>query len=291
VRPLLTLICLLLTCSVVTAAYADPGLPTPTTDAGNKAAAQAEADRLVKALPLPPGATVLATPPSPLLPPPGPMALNSVLGMEYWTVPGTNATAVDAFLKTHSPAGMSQTGSGTFTSTPGAATLHQVTYTGKAAAAYGAPEVTALFVQEGSAVDIRVEADLTWRFARQPASLVTGHVRKVVVQRRPTHRAHAQQRTTHVTRTVVDSKARMKRIVRQLDSLLGEVPSRAVDCSLIHSPVGFDEIDVTTSHGRWSFRETLGCIDGVSVRHNGKAVPHGLDGGTFAQIARLAARG
>jgi hypothetical protein len=280
--------CLLLTGTLgVPAAHAD--------DAANQAAARAEAEQLVHGLPLPPGAVALATPPADLSTPAmQPMNSNPVQATASWTIAAAQVTAVDAFAKAHPPAGTTEVGSGSSTnfSTSGQMpTLYSVMDDGSADVAYGVPEVVVSMVQHGSAVDVRADAFLSWRFARSAASLVTGRPRQVTIRRRPATTLGADRpEPTQVTTTHVRGRAAMRGVVQRLDALPGEVPEGVHSCPPQTGPAGFAEIEVTTGRGRWSFRETLGCSTEVAVRYDGHAVPPELDGRTFAHLARAATR-
>jgi hypothetical protein len=190
-------------------ATAQPTVAEPTTDAGRKTLATQLADELVGEIQLPAGAQPQPTAPAPLLtqPPSTTRSPNEVDSARWFTVSGT-VESVLAYVQAHAPTGYVSGGVGS-----GGDGSAEIGFDGQPTADYDTPSVTVEATAAGSAIAVRVDAQVVWRPVRTAAEFVPQTATGAIAVR-----SGASTSTVHITATQVPTIARM------LDALDTQTP-------------------------------------------------------------------
>ncbi len=256
--------------------------PTPgPTDAANLRAAARESERVLRLVPLPPGARRLPGKPAGWPPDAGfgMSPSNRSLTRTAWYDVPLDVDAMQAFLLSHVPDGMAP-GDG-LGSSVGVRTYDYATPQPREPAAYTGPSLLVQWYATGRATVVRFDVVLASRRARTPSTYLTGPVTSVDIDRTvENHTGRGSAQTLPTVRLSADRDAdRLSRLVRAFNGLYGAV----VSTSLHSCP---DQTETTTytfvfhtGQGDVTYRWVDGCDPEITVARAGKPIGPHLDPG------------
>lgn len=255
-----------------TAGRDSTGAVAPGVGPAHQAAAAAEAQRLIDWVDIA-GAQPRATPPASALgqPQSSPAATNQIDATAYWVVPGANATQLQHELAFRSSPVRGASDVMGQSSDNGQVQVLSVSWPGDISggtAAYDAPTLTVSLFQDGTSVDVRADAFVSWRPARPAASYVSGKVSSVRVSyRRATHG------DTHPSGSaVIADPSRIATLTSLVNGLPAVGRHGVYSCPLQLGKPATASMVFTSDAGTWTFRQTLFCVSGVGVTKNGTHV-------------------
>jgi hypothetical protein len=245
----------------------------PLTDADDLRAAAQESERTLGLAPLPPGARRI--PGKPRGWPPqagfGMSPSNSSLTRTAWYSVPLSADAVQRFLLSHLPDGMSDKGEGVGYSA-GVRTYDYKTVHPRDPAAYTNPSLLVQWYDVGPSTAIRFDAVLASRRARPPATLLTSDVTSVDIDR--IRQRLSESGSTRVLTTfhlsAASDPAVLDQVVATLNGLYGDVVSNTMHTCLPLSDTTTYRFVFHTADGGMTFQWADPCDPQIDVTRDGK---------------------
>lgn len=145
---------------------------------------------------------------------------------------------------------------------------------------YVEPELDLVLFQDGSSVDVRADAWISWRPARPAATYVNSDVSSVTV----TYRRATSYPDRHPAGTVVvTDRSQVARLVSMVDRLVMTPPGGVFSCPVMRPGTRPPSASMVFGSGdrTWTFADTFGCGSGVGVTTHGARAA--LDGGDFVK--------
>jgi hypothetical protein len=262
-----------------------PSIPsTPRlTDAENLRTAERESERTLGLAPLPPGARPIPGQPRGWPPDAGfgmSPADSSLTRTEWYSVP-LSADAVQQFLLRHHPRGMAAEKDEGVGSSTGVRTFDYQTVHPRDPAAYTSPSLLVEWFDVGPSTAIRFDVMLASRRARPQATLLTGGVASVDIDRIRNHLEGAGSSTVLSTvRLSAESEpAVLGQVVAALNGLYGDAVSNSMHSCLFQSETTTYRFVFHIAAGDVTYQWANPCDPQIDVTRAGKSFGPSLDPG------------